>query len=243
MNIKSKLLSTAAIIAMSASTIATAAPKADGYDNDYDSNYYAAEGSILFKIRGSAIMAKSKNKGLPAPTSGAAPKDPGHLVANGYGIEGATTVFFTDNLGAELGLGFMVYRTSKSAIAAIGNNYSTGPSIGKRQDIYAVPLTLTAQFLPAPFGPVRPYIGLGGHATYMFSKNKAFTIGNAYGYVVQVGVDFVLRDDTMINFDIKQYGLEPKVTYKDGFLGAGKQFSSKLKINPVVISLGLGFKF
>ena len=233
-----KLFTFASVIILSTNSFAA---KSDA-DNDYDSNYYATEGSIIFKIRGSAIMSKAKNKSLPTPTSVRAtppnkPQSPGHMLSNGYGIEGATAVFFGDNIAAELGLGLNLYKTSSVGIQAIAFNYNPTATPPKHRNIYAVPLSLLLQYHIAPFGAIRPYLGAGYQGTYFLSKAKEFKLGIGHGYALQVGVDFVLRDDTMLNFDMKYHSSQPKITYKIA------PVTTKLKINPIIISAGIGFKF
>jgi len=210
--------------------------------DDYDSNYYKEEGSILFKVRGSGIFTKGKLKGLPAATQ-PNPIKVGNLISNGYGIEGSTTVFFTKNIAGELGLGLQLYKTSSSGINAVGKNYSAKPTEGKKKNIYAVPVSLMFQYHIAPYGAIRPYVGAGYQYTWMVSKAKQFAINSGSGYALQAGVDFALTDDTLISFDVKRYQLEPKVKFKDSFLKGTQGVTSKVKINPIVVSLGMGWKF
>ncbi len=240
-----KILNALAIVCLSTTAFSGGALAAKSGD-DYDSNYYKEEGSIIFKVRGSGIFTKGSMKGLPAPTSTkgkASPSKVGNLVSNGYGVDGSTTVFFAKNIAAELGLGLQLYKTSSGALGAIGNNYSNNPVSAKKKNIYAVPASLMLQYHIAPFGAIRPYVGAGYQYTWMLSKASQFSLNSAHGYALQAGVDFALSDDTLISFDVKRYQLEPKVKFKDSFLGAGNGFTSKVKINPIIVSLGMGWKF
>jgi outer membrane protein len=214
-------------------------------DNDYESNFYAAEGSILFKLRAMGIMSKSKAKNFP-PAINKPGVSAGHFISNGYGAEGTTTIFFTDNIGAELGLGLAVFRTSGSASRAAQVNYGNGKVVLKRKDVYGIPLSLMAQYHIAPFGAIDPYVGLGYQGMYFFTKSREYKIGNSHGPAFQVGLDFKLRDDTVFNIDVKRYNLQPKLTYTNKFLGRPdnlQPISGKVKIDPVIVSVGLGFKF
>jgi outer membrane protein len=241
-----KMLTALAIICLSTSTFAAKKDMRD--EDDYDSDFYKKEGSILLKVKASGIFSKAKNTSLPTPpkTGVAAPVKVGSVISNGVGIDGSATVFFGDYLAGEAGVGFNLYRTSSGALNAIGNNYSATAApapLAKKKNIYAVPVSLMLQYHVAPFGALRPYLGVGYQYTYMLSKAKQFTINSAGGYAIQAGLDFAMTDDTVISFDIKRYKLEPKIKYKDSFLGVGKGFATKLKINPVIISLGMGWKF
>jgi outer membrane protein len=210
-------------------------------NNDYDADYYEDEGRLLFKIRAHAIKSNAKQKKLSTPTS-ATPQAVGAFAENGYGAETATTIFFNDNIAAELSLGFSVIKVKSTSLSNIANNYGGTLGYTKKRAIYMVPLTLAGQYHLAPFGAVRPYVGGGYHAAYMFTKAKEFKINNGHGPMVQAGVDFVAKDDTLINLDIKQYILSSKVTYKGAIVGSNRA-TSTVKFNPLVISIGIGFMF
>ena len=213
-----------------------------GASNVYDEDYYEDEGRLLFKIRGHGIITNGKQKSLPAPTS-PTPVSVGSLVKNGYGADTATTIFFNDNVAAELSLGVDVMGVKTTTISNIANNYQGTLSTGyKRKNLFMVPLTLTGQYHVAPFGAVRPYVGAGYHGAYIFSKIREFKASNCHGFVAQVGVDFVAKDDTLINFDIKQFLRTTKITYKGDITG-GNSVTSKARLDPLVISIGIGFMF
>ena len=236
-----KILNALTIICLS-TTVCSGTAFAEKSGDDYDSNYYKEEGSILFKVRGSGIFTKGNFKSLP-PATRPNPIKVGNLISNGYGVEGSTTVFFTKNIAGELGIGLQLYKTSSAGVNAIGKNYSAAPVSAKKKNIYAVPTSLMLQYHIAPYGAIRPYVGAGYQYTWMLSKSKQFTINSGSGYALQAGVDFALTDDTLISLDVKRYQLETKVKFKDSFLGDKKGFSTKVKINPIVISLGIGWKF
>lgn len=229
------LLTTASIILVSS---AYASRKRT--DTDYDSNYYESEGAIIMKFRGQGIFAKSKPKKYPEIKKSPKVKE-GNFITNGYGIQGATSIFFTDNFGAELGLSAMIFRTSDSALKAAQANYGNQTIEMKRKNTVGIPLELLGQYHIAPYGALRPYLGAGYHYTYFWTQSRQFKVSSTHGYVGQVGMDFVLTDDSMINIDLKYYKMQPKVTYKKSFIG--KDVSGRAHINPIVFSVGMGFKF
>lgn len=211
-------------------------------ENDYYSNYFEDEGRLLLKLRLFGVKADFKQKNLPqAISTNATPVGP--LAKNGFGGDTATTIFFNDNIAAELSLGFAFIRTKNAALNNVNSNYAGTASTIKKRNIYMIPLTVTGQYHIAPFGAVRPYVGVGYNGTYLFTKAKEFRINNAYGFVFQVGADFVAKDDTFINFDLKQYLMKTKVSYKGAVVNGASGISSKIKINPLIFSLGFGFKF
>ncbi len=231
------------ITVVSSNALASKSTEVDK-SNDYYANYYEDEGSLLFKIRGFYAATNSKMNGLPEPTNPGASK-PGRIAESGYGFDTAMTIFMTDNIAAEVSLGLGFYKTKSSVLSKAVSAYGVSGTaeMGKRNQIFMVPVTLTAQYHIAPFGAIRPYVGGGINGTYMHTRSKAIKVNSGAGLVLQVGVDFIAKDDTLFTFDIRQYFLKSKVTFKKGFLGSADNVTSKVNWNPLVISAGFGFKF
>lgn len=215
--------------------------KSDARDDTVYPNYYENEGKLIFKAKGSLIRSSAKQKALPkSPNS--SPSSVGNLVQDGLGAEGATVMFFNDNLAAELSLGFNALNSKASSLKDVANNYGGVSSSKKKSRVYMIPLGLTAQYQFAPFGGIKPYVGAGWHVCYLFSPVKDFKIGNATGPILQLGVDLVANDDTLINLDLKQYYAASRVKYKGNIVRNVQGISSNVKLNPTVLSVGLGFK-
>ena len=216
---------------------------ADGPTNSKsdEPRYYENEGSLVFKVRARGISTDGKQSKLP-PSTAKNPAKIGHLVENGFGLDASTSVFFNSYIALELSVGVDLLRVKNSNISNISNNYGgNSANIGKRKDLYMVPLTATGQYHIAPFGAIRPYIGGGYHGAYMMTSAK-FKAKNACGPVIQAGIDFYAKDDTLITLDVKQYFLTNKVTYSTDIVN-GQSVSSDARINPLVVSIGIGFKF
>lgn len=171
-------------------------------------------------------------------------ENPESFAQNGYGFDTATTYFLTDNIATELSLGFRIIKVKSAALASASNAFGNGGgNSGKRNEIYYIPAASTAQYRLALFGALRPYIGGGYNGTFMHTRSQAIKTVNGHGPVVQVGIDFVSKDDTIFTFNVKQYFLKSKVTFKKVFLNSASDVSSTVVWNPLVISTGLGFKF
>ncbi|MDF2965479.1 MAG: OmpW family outer-rane protein [Rickettsiaceae bacterium] len=211
------------------------APEEDFYS-------YEDEGRLIVKLRGQGIITDGKQKGLPSPTSArgiASPKANNKLTSKGIGLEGATTLFFNDNLASELSLGFAGVRTK--APENIAHNYSDNLKAGKQRNIYFLPISMLIQYHIAPFGAISPYIGGGLHYSMLFTRSSDYKLNNSKGPVLQAGIDFITRDDTILNVDVKKYIMQSKVKYKSTVSANG--IHSKLNIDPVIISVGIGYKF
>ncbi|RYE06187.1 MAG: OmpW family protein [Rickettsiaceae bacterium] len=210
-------------------------------DRNTEINYYEDESQILFRLKAYGIKVSSKQTSLPTP-SGKNPVQIGKLLEYGFGAEGSASVFFTDNIATEFSLGLNVMRVKSSIISDIANNYNGNVNgvYRKKRNLYMLPATLIAQYYVAPFGAIRPYLGVGYHGVYNFTRLKEFKISNGHGAVFQLGTDFIANDDTAISLEVKQFLLTNKITYQSSVIG-NKNVSSKIKINPLLISLGIGF--
>lgn len=209
---------------------------------DYDADYYLDEGKLLFKLRPLFSNVSGDQKGFEKFNS--TTKKPGDLIKNGYGFDTATTYFLTDYIAAELSAGVIYFKTKKATVRDTANFFgNTNAAIGKGLNIWMVPVSGTLQYHIAPYGAIRPYLGVGVHGTYVYSRSKEFSVGNGAGAVLQGGIDFVARDDTLITLDVRRYSLESKINYKSNITGLDKDFSTKARWNPIVVSLGFGFVF
>lgn len=223
----------------SVNAIAAESGKKDYYDDFYD-----REGNVLFKLRGFYGHTDGKITGLPSTSRNNASASKKKLAEHSYGFDSAMNIFVTDNIAAEISLGLGYLKTKSAALEAVLRDYGTTTSFNqKRHQIIYVPLTITGQFHTAPFGGIRPYVGAGYSATYMYTRSRAIKTYSALGPVLQAGVDFMAKDDTIFTFDVKQYFLKSKVDFKKGFLGTTNDIKAKVTWNPLVVSAGIGFKF
>lgn len=208
-------------------------------DTDYNESYYEDEGRLMFKVKAYGMLQKGKQTKLPTPTNSSV-SNVGHLFKQGAGISSSTTIFFNDNVAAEISLGFNGTKLKGSSINAVASNYGSSNSVKKHKYFYGIPIALTGQYHVAPFGAVRPYIGAGYGYQYIISTAKMLTVSKCYGAIAQVGVDFIAKDDTLFNVDVSQYFMKPRIKYKASFVGTNG-VSSRIKMNPLLISIGVGF--
>lgn len=212
------------------------------FADDYDANYYEDGWSSLFKVRGFYMNSSSKIKDLSQYPEGKS--KPSSLAKNGFGLDTSTAIFFTDNIATELALGFSVLKTEKSELSTIASAFGGNNDMGKKHDIFFIPLTSTFQYHIAPFGAIRPYIGGGYHFAYMHTRSKSMKVSNGHGAVLQFGIDFIAKDDSFFTFDVKQYFLKSKVKFKQQLSSTLEHdINSKVTWNPLIASIGFGFKF
>ena len=135
--------------------------------------------------------------------------------------------FFTPNISAEL---ILTYPQKHDV-------FLDGTKIGTTKHL---PPTLTAQYHFMPAAQFSPYVGAG--VTYtLFSKTNLAnkTLGlehSSWGFALQAGVDYKLDKNWSLNLDIKKVQIRTD-------LNAGNTTVSKLKIDPVLIGVGVGYRF
>ncbi|MDR3003816.1 MAG: OmpW family protein [Acidovorax sp.] len=145
--------------------------------------------------------------------------------------------FFTPNFAAELILTYPQKHDIRSN-GALGN-------LGKIGTVKQLPPTLLAQYHFTNFGAFKPYVGAGINYT-RFSSAK-FDAGvdaalqpsvkkNSWGGALQVGFDYALDKNWSINFDVK------KVYMKTDVYSFGSKVGD-LKIDPVLVGVGVGYRF
>lgn len=221
-------------------TILTLSSSALSFD-DFDFDDYKDNNKMIVKLRGFGTFGDGKQKKLPEPTSDRGKNDPKSvqkLIEKSIGLEGAASFFFNDFFAAEFSLGASNYRKKKQA--AIAHNYSEDKEVTGNPNVYAFPMAAIAQYHVAPYGAISPYVGVGYGFTKLWSRSPEIQLKNLHGAVVQAGIDFVMRDDTIINLDVKKFMGSTKAKYKRI---VDTPVSSNIKLSPIMVSLGVGYKF
>lgn len=136
--------------------------------------------------------------------------------------------FVTRNVGLEL-----ILATRRHTVTAGGVDIGT---------IKHLPPTLTLQYHFTPDQTFRPYVGAGVNYTRFYDVNLgggAFTVDKkSWGGALQAGLDYGLTKSVFLNFDIKKIWMDTDV--KVAATGASV---ANLKINPLIVGVGLGWKF
>lgn len=145
----------------------------------------------------------------------------------------------TDNVGVEL-----------LAATPFRHKVGLGPT-GTLATVRQLPPTLMAQwYFGDASSKVRPYIGAGINYTLFFDKSFNETgkeagltnlkVKNSWGAAGQVGVDYMINEDWMLNMSVWYINIDTKVEFDAG--AAGHQ-SIDTKINPWVFMFGAGYRF
>ncbi|GAB2861446.1 OmpW family protein [Pseudoduganella ginsengisoli] len=135
--------------------------------------------------------------------------------------------FVTPNVAAELVLTYPQKHTV----------YLDGKGIGTFRHL---PPTLLAQYHFAPGQTFSPYVGAGVNWT-TFSKNRLLNGGaslehDSIGLALQAGADVKIDKQWSLNLDVKKVQIR-----SDVLIGGAK--ASRAKVDPVLLGIGVGYRF
>lgn len=153
------------------------------------------------------------------------------------------THMVTNNVGLEL-----IAATTKHSTS--GTSGTTG-GIGKLASTWVLPPTLTVQYHFAPEAKVRPYVGAGVNYTIFYSEKASsgleaavgqtnVNLKNSFGWAAQAGIDIDLNEKLFLNFDVKYIDIDTTARLATTAIGTQKV---KISLDPIVVGVGLGFRF
>lgn len=134
--------------------------------------------------------------------------------------------FFTPRLAAELVLTY----PQKHDVSLNG---------GKIGTLKHLPPTLSLQYHFLPEGSVRPYVGAGINYTRFSSVDLPAGLDldrNSWGLAVGAGVDIPVAKNLLVNVDVKKVQIRTDVS-------AGGSKLGEFRVDPLLVSLGLGWRF
>ena len=176
-------------------------------------------------VRARAVHLNSSNGGATTP-------DLDLSINNKWMPEVDISYFINKNVAVEL----ILTVPQKQTI------YSNGTAIGSLKHL---PPTLTAQYHFTDLGGFKPYVGAGLNYTRFSSVhfNPAVAAAlhpsidkNSFGWALQAGVDIPLAKNLYLNLDVK------KVQIKTDVMSSGNKIGT-FKVNPVLVGVGLGWRF
>lgn len=134
--------------------------------------------------------------------------------------------FFTPNLAAELILTYPQKHDVDLNGAGIGS-------------IKHLPPTLLLQYHFMPQNKFKPYVGAGLNYTRLTSVDVPSGVSvdrNSFGLAVQAGFDYKLTRHWYLNVDVKYIDIDTEVK-------AGGAKLTTLQVDPVLYSVGIGYRF
>jgi len=171
--------------------------------------------------------------------------DADDAIRTAAGADTGLKVKVGDDVMPTIGLSYFV--TDHVAIEAIaGTTKHEVKAVGPATDVkvhetWVLPPVVSLQYHFAPQAVVSPYVGAGVNymAFYSGEDKNGFTvdIDDGFGYALQAGVDIAVKGRWSANVDVKKVFFETDASINGGAL------KSKVKLDPWVLSAGLGYKF
>jgi outer membrane protein len=150
----------------------------------------------------------------------------------------------TDNLGVEL-----------LAATPFTHNVGTKGLGGlKLGELKHLPPTLSVIYYPLEKNSAfQPYVGAGINYTWFFDDKltseaensglqlRGLDMKDSWGLAAQVGMDYMLTDNVMLNAQVRYIDIETTgTTYSEA---AGQKIEVDVDVDPFVYMVGLGYKF
>lgn len=144
--------------------------------------------------------------------------------------------FFTDNISAEL-LCCMARHDVKAENTLLGE-----VDLGK---VSHFPPTVTLKYRWTNFGPWQPYVGAGVNYTRFFDNKPpasgpvtAISYDSSWGGALQAGLDYKFDDHWSLNVDVRKVWISTDVNIQ-----AGATINASVDVNPMIVTVGTGYRF
>ena len=207
-------------------------------------NPWMVRGRVIGVLPDEGASLSVGNTGLPGTVD----------ISDQYVPELDITYFFTDNIAAELILGVTPHDVKATGVTVPGVLDDATVDLG---DVWLLPPTLTLQYHFNTDSAFKPYVGAGVNATFFFNEDEGpvadgIDYDPTVGFALQAGMDYDLdgvEGGWALNLDVKKVWIEPdvKVNLTSALgepLGAEKVVvNADVDINPVIVGVGLGYKF
>jgi len=204
--------------------IVTIAAAAAAFASSFAAPVFAQEAQSPWLVRVRAVNLSPENKSDPINGQGASDL----ITINSKTIpEVDISYFFTKNIAAELVLTYPQEQDVRLNGSKIGTFKHLPPS-------------LLVQYHFMPDSAFSPYVGAGINYTRISSVNISGGLqldNSSFGGALQIGADYKINKNWLINFDIKKVQISSDVK-----TAAGTKISS-VKIDPWLIGVGVGYRF
>jgi len=92
-----------------------------------------------------------------------------------------------------------------------------------------------------PESKFSPYVGAGVNYTIFYNSDKGevnnIDYSSSFGPALQVGIDYKLDRNWLLNFDVKKIWINSDVKINNGAIRAD------VDINPIIVGVGFGYRF
>ena len=194
----------------------------------------------------------------PKADSGSVKVDQGPLAGTNLG--GKATM----SSDTQLGLNFAYMLTNHVGIELLAatpfehdvkiKNTGLDAANGKLGTLKHLPPTLSVVYYPLDSKSVfQPYVGAGINYTWIYDEHVGssasaagfdnFKAKNSWGMAFQIGADYMLTDNIMINAQARYIDIDTRATVENNAVAPGTRAKVNVDVDPFVYMVGLGYKF
>ena len=164
----------------------------------------------------------------------------------------------------QLGLNFAYMLTNKWGIELLAaspfehdvkiKGTALGAANGKLGTLKHLPPTLSLVYYPLDAkSAFQPYVGAGINYTWIYDEHVGseasangfsnFRAKNSWGMAWQVGADYMLTDNIMINGQIRYIDIDTTAYVDNNAVAGGTRAKVDVDVDPFIYMVGLGYKF
>ncbi len=168
-------------------------------------------------------------------------------VDSGTSLTIGGTYMFTENWGFDI----LAALPFSHDIDVSSSDLTSDLPLGETKHL---PPTFSVQYHFSPDAAFQPYVGVGLNYTTFFDEevtSDAVSIGvtdisldDSFGLALQLGADFELNEQWLVNFDLRYIDIETDatVTVTDGVSTASADIGT-VEIDPLVFGIGVAYRF
>lgn len=170
----------------------------------------------------------------------------------------------TLNSDTQLGLNFAYMITKNWGIELLAatpfehdvklKGTALGAANGKLGSLKHLPPTLSVVYYPLDAkSAFQPYVGAGINYTWIYDEHVSsqaqangfsnFKASNSWGMAFQVGADYMITDNIMLNAQLRYIDIDTRATVENDAVAPGTRARVNVDVDPFIYMVGLGYKF
>jgi len=170
----------------------------------------------------------------------------------------------TLNSDTQLGLNFAYMITNNWGIELLAatpfehdvklKGTALGKANGKLGSLKHLPPTLSVVYYPLDGkSAFQPYVGAGINYTWIYDEHVSsqaqangfsnFKASNSWGMAFQVGADYMITDNIMLNAQLRYIDIDTRATVENDAVAPGTRARVNVDVDPFIYMVGLGYKF
>ncbi|MHC8323742.1 OmpW/AlkL family protein [Pseudomonas sp. GB2N2] len=129
-----------------------------------------------------------------------------------------------------------------------------GTANGKLGSLKHLPPTLSVVYYPLDGkSAFQPYVGAGINYTWIYDEHVGseaqangfsnFKADNSWGMAFQVGADYMITDNIMVNAQVRYIDIDTTATVENNAVAPGTRAKVDVDVDPFIYMVGLGYKF